>query len=71
MTLDTVSGSKIQKQFSTGYPRAIRIFRRLQEEGIVEDNNNPSSSKGCRVLVHDKFYGETGEDNPALDEDNY
>lgn len=71
MTLDYVSGSKIQRHFGTGYPRAIRMFRRLQDDGIVEDNDNPSSSKGCRVLVHDKFYGEDEDDNPALDEDNY
>lgn len=71
MTLDYVSASKIKSEFATGYPRSARIFRRLQEEGIVEDNNNPTSSKGCRVLVHDHGYGETYIENPALDESQY
>ena len=69
MTLDYCSMSKIQREFSTGFNRAGRIFKRLQEEGIVADQpDSPSSSKGCRVLVHDKFYKETSADNPALDD---
>ncbi len=70
-TQDFVSQNKIKLQFGLGYPRSCRIFKRLQDEGIVEDNNNPTSAKGCRVLVHDHGFGETWVDNPAMDETKY
>lgn len=45
--------SKIQRQFSVGFPRAGKLFAQLQNEGIVASApESASSSKGCKVLVH-------------------
>lgn len=52
MTRDFTSISQIQRDFSVGFPRAGKIFNRLQAEGIV-DLTPVSASKGCRVLVHE------------------
>ena len=52
MTREFASISQIQRDFSVGFPRAGKIFARLQKEGIV-DTTPVSSSKGCRVLVHE------------------
>ena len=51
MTREYTSISQIQRDFSVGFPRAGKIFNRLKEEGIV-DGVPVSSSKGCRVLIH-------------------
>lgn len=54
MSQDYVSMSRIQREFSMGFNRAGKLFKRLQEEGIVADKpDTASSAKGCRVLVHD------------------
>lgn len=45
---DYYSVSRIQREFSVGFPRAARIFARLQEEGIVSKESD--GAKGCRVL---------------------
>ncbi len=60
MTQEFVSMSKIQRECSVGFNRAGRFFNRLQKEGIVATTQD-GSSKGCRVLVHDKFY--SGDDD--------
>lgn len=53
--------SKIQRQFGVGFPRAGRIFARLQAEGVVaKQSDAPNSSHGCKVLVHSE------EDDPSL-----
>ena len=52
MTRDFTSISQIQRDFGVGFPRAGKIFNRLQAEGIV-DMTPVSASKGCRVLVHE------------------
>ena len=53
MTREYTSISQIQREFSVGFPRAGKIFQRLQQEGVVANApDSPSSSKGCRVLIH-------------------
>ena len=45
------SMSKIQRNFSVGFNRAGKIFKRLQEEGIVKAApDSPTSVKGYKVL---------------------
>lgn len=53
MTREYCSISLIQREFGVGFPRAGKIFGRLQKEGIV-DLNPVSASKGCRVLIHNE-----------------
>ncbi|MBP5092283.1 MAG: hypothetical protein J6328_07020 [Bacilli bacterium] len=53
MAQEYTSISQIQRTFGVGFPRAGKIFNRLQAEGIVAaKSDSPSSSKGCRVLIH-------------------
>ena len=55
MAQEYVSMSRIQREFGTGFNRAGRLFKRLQDEGIVASApDTASSAKGCRVLVHDE-----------------
>ena len=69
MGQDYVSMSRIQREFNMGFNRAGRLFKMLQEEGVVASKpDTASSSKGCRVLVHDKFYGDN--DISSSDEDD-
>ncbi len=65
MTQEFVSMSKIQRECSVGFNRAGRFFNRLQKEGVVATTQD-GSSKGCRVLVHDKYYD--GDDVVTSDE---
>ena len=65
MSQEYVSMSKIQRECSVGFNRAGRFFSRLQKEGVVASTQD-SSSKGCRVLIHDKFY--EGDDFVSSDE---
>ncbi len=65
MTQEFVSMSKIQRECSVGFNRAGRFFNRLQKEGVVSTTQD-GSSKGCRVLVHDKYYD--GDDIVTSDE---
>lgn len=44
--------SKIQRTFGFGFPRAGKIFARLEEEGIVAKETDPNNAKGRKVLVH-------------------
>lgn len=48
-----ISTSKIQNTFGMGFNRASRFFKRLQNDGIIDDSTAQNSSKGCKVLVHD------------------
>lgn len=56
MQMEYVSISKIQREFSVGFPRAGKIFKQLQDEGIVAGNEpgQETNSKGSKVLVHAK-----------------
>jgi DNA segregation ATPase FtsK/SpoIIIE-like protein len=55
MQNEYTSISSIQRQFGIGFPRAGKIFNRLQVDGIVASKpDSASSSKGCRVLVHEE-----------------
>lgn len=49
-TQEYTSISRIQREFGVGFPRAGKLFARLQNEGIVSQTAE-SSSKGCKVLV--------------------
>ncbi|MCR5491512.1 MAG: hypothetical protein K6F32_05240, partial [Bacilli bacterium] len=53
MTREFTSISQIQRDFSVGFPRAGKIFSRLQAEGIVAKTGDaPNSSHGSKVLIH-------------------
>ena len=43
--------SFIQRTYGVGFPKAGRLFARLQKDGIVSTDSD--SAKGCKVLVHD------------------
>jgi DNA segregation ATPase FtsK/SpoIIIE-like protein len=54
MNQEYTSISRIQRSYGVGFPRAGKIFARLQAEGVVaQQPDTASSSKGCRVLKHD------------------
>lgn len=53
-TQEFISISKIQREYGVGFNRAGRFFLRLQREGIVSTEQD-GTTKGCRVLVKDKF----------------
>lgn len=50
MSQEYTSMSKIQRECSVGFNKAGRIFKRLQEEGIVSSTSD--GAKGSKVLVH-------------------
>lgn len=52
MSQEYMSISRIQRELSVGFSRAGKLFKRLQEDGIVESGNGPTNSKGSRVLIH-------------------
>lgn len=41
--------SRIQRGYGIGFPRAGRMFARLQKEGLVEQSGD---ARGCKVLIH-------------------
>jgi len=54
MAQEYTSISRIQRSYGVGFPRAGKIFARLQAEGVVaQQPDTASSSKGCRVLKHE------------------
>ncbi len=66
MTKDYASISFIQRTYGVGFPRAGKIFARLQAEGIVASSSDtPSSSKGCQVLVHSSDKKDNENENPG------
>ena len=52
MSQEYMSISRIQREFEVGFSRAGKLFKRLQEEGVVEMSGGPTNSKGSRVLIH-------------------
>ncbi len=62
MTQEYISMSKIQRECSVGFNKAGRIFKALQEEGIVALEPE-SSSRGCKVLVNDRHYDADNSEN--------
>lgn len=66
MTKDYASISFIQRTYGVGFPRAGKIFARLQAEGIVASSSDtPSSSKGCAVLVHSSEKKDQNSEHPG------
>ena len=54
MNQEYTSISRIQRSYGVGFPRAGKIFARLQaEEVVAQQPDTASSSKGCRVLKHE------------------
>jgi S-DNA-T family DNA segregation ATPase FtsK/SpoIIIE len=54
MNQEYTSISRIQRSYGVGFPRAGKIFARLQAEEVVAmQPDTASSSKGCRVLKHE------------------
>jgi DNA segregation ATPase FtsK/SpoIIIE-like protein len=51
MAQEYTSISRIQRSYGVGFPRAGKIFARLQAEGVVALQPDTASSKGCRVLL--------------------
>ncbi|HAS56121.1 MAG TPA: hypothetical protein DCR94_02485 [Firmicutes bacterium] len=53
MAREYTSISQIQRDYGVGFPRAGKIFSRLQAEGIVAKNGDaPTTSRGCPVIKH-------------------
>lgn len=50
-SLETCSMSLIQRNFSVGFNRAGRLFKMLEDDGIV-DASDKNSTKGKRVVIH-------------------
>jgi S-DNA-T family DNA segregation ATPase FtsK/SpoIIIE len=58
-----VSMSWISRTYSTGYPRALKIFKQLQQEGIIDSSlDNPNNNRGRKVLVNPNFKEEDDEE---------
>ena len=51
MLREYTSISYITRTYGVGFPKAGRLFARLQRDGIVATEND--ASKGCKVLIHD------------------
>lgn len=49
MTKEYCSISYIQRSYGVGFPKAGRLFARLQKEGVVAKSGD--SSRGCKVLI--------------------
>lgn len=57
MQQEYTSISRIQREFGFGFGRAGKLFKSLQDEGIVaRAPDTPGSSKGCKVLIHGDYY---------------
>lgn len=52
MTRDYASISAIQREFGVGFPRAGKIFARLEAEGVIAKNDNSTNAKGRKVIKH-------------------
>ena len=51
MSMDYVSMSWISRVYKTGYPRALKIFKQLQVDKIIDDSSeNNNNNKGRKVL---------------------
>jgi DNA segregation ATPase FtsK/SpoIIIE-like protein len=65
MERDFTSISFIQRTYGVGFPKAGRLFARLQKDGIVSTESD--SARGCKVLVHDGHFN-TPSANPGSTE---
>ncbi|NCA95611.1 MAG: hypothetical protein EOM74_01390 [Methanomicrobia archaeon] len=54
MDREYTSISYIQRTYGVGFPKAGRLFARLQKDGVVSTDSD--SAKGCKVLVHDSGF---------------
>jgi len=54
MQRDFSSISFIQRTYGVGFPKAGRLFNRLQKDGIVSTIND--SARGCKVIAHDPSF---------------
>lgn len=68
MAQEYMSMSKIQRECSVGFNRAGRFFNRLIQEGVVAPT--PEGSKGCKVILQNKFGDIDDDDVIATSEDN-
>ena len=67
MANEYMSMSRIQRDCGVGFNRAGRVFKQLQEEGIIAWETE--GNKGCPVLVHDKFYDGSPDTDVAVSSD--
>ncbi len=52
MTMDYVSMNWIARTYEMGYPRALRLFKMLQNDGVVDaSDTSPQNNKGRKVLI--------------------
>jgi DNA segregation ATPase FtsK/SpoIIIE, S-DNA-T family len=60
MTMDYASMSWISRTYGTGYPRALKIFKQLQVDHIIDDSAESASNnnRGRKVLIRSNFPGE-------------
>jgi DNA segregation ATPase FtsK/SpoIIIE-like protein len=73
MQQEYTSISRIQRSYGVGFPRAGKIFARLQADKIVAAApETSSSSKGCKVLIHSaaQVALNAGAENPSGDTPN-
>lgn len=54
MDREFTSISYIQRTYGVGFPKAGRLFARLQKDGVVSTDSD--SAKGCKVLIHDSSF---------------
>ncbi|MDY6093805.1 MAG: FtsK/SpoIIIE domain-containing protein, partial [Candidatus Enteromonas sp.] len=69
MARDSTSISQITQAFNVGYPRGSKLFRRLQQEGIIGPSQG-NSAKGCPVLRHNLDETPAPKDRLTLPGDN-
>ncbi len=67
MANEYMSMSRIQRDCGVGFNRAGRVFKQLQEEGVIAWETE--GNKGCPVLVHDKFYDGSPDTDIAVSSD--
>ncbi len=52
MRMDYVSMNWIARTYEMGYPRALRLFKMLQNDGVVDaSDTSPQNNKGRKVLL--------------------
>ena len=71
MSEEYISMSRIQTTFSMGFNRASRIFKRLQQEGVVSDDKATNSSKGSKVLIHNYVDSDPSERQGTIEQTTF
>ncbi len=77
MHCEYYSMTRMNREFGFGYTRSGKIFQWLKDDGIIEDSENKSNAKGCKVLVrlNDDVDNSGSTDNsefvPSSDPDDY